>query len=69
MAEKTSQVAGKEKKNHWKNLKAEFKKIIWPDRKKVMKQTFAVIASAACLGLLISILDTVIMFGLGFIIK
>lgn len=67
MAENTNEVV-KEKKNHFKNLKAEFRKIIWPDRKKAMRQTLAVIATAVCLGILIGILDTVIKFGLGFIL-
>ena len=58
----------KEKKHHIKNLKAEFKKIIWPDKKKAGKQTFAVILSGVFLGVLIAILDTVIKFGLGFIL-
>ena len=68
MGENTSEAVSKEKKSRFKNLKAEFKKIIWPDRKKAVKQTFAVIGASVFLGLLIAILDTVIDFGLGFIL-
>ena len=67
-SEAVSKEASKEKKNRVKNLKAEFKKIIWPDRKKAVKQTFAVIGASVFLGLFIAILDTVINFGLGFIL-
>ncbi len=58
----------KEKVNHFKILKAEFKKVIWPDKKKVMRQTAAVVAASVFLGLLIAIVDTVVKFGLGFIL-
>ncbi len=52
----------------WKTLKAEFKKIIWPDRKTVGKQTVAVIVLSVCLGLIIGVLDTVIKYLVGFIV-
>ena len=68
MGENTSEAVSKEKKSRFKNLKAEFKKIIWPDRKKAVKQTFAVIGASVFLGLFIAILDTVSDFGLGFIL-
>ena len=69
MAENTKEVAEKkEKVSHFKNLKAEFKKIIWPDKKKAMKRTAAVIVVSVCLGVLVAVLDTVIKFGLGFIL-
>ncbi len=68
MRENTSEAVSKGKKSRFKNLKAEFKKVIWPDRKKAVKQTFAVIGASVFLGLFIAILDTVIDFGLGFIL-
>lgn len=49
-------------------LKAEFKKVIWPDQKTVVRETTAVVVSGVCLGVLLAILDTVIKFGLGFIL-
>ncbi len=49
-------------------LKAEFKKIIWPDRKQVTRETTAVVAFGVGLGVLIAILDAVIKFGLSFIL-
>lgn len=68
MADNTKEVAEKKKVNHWKNLKAEFKKIIWPDKKKALKQSTAVVVVAVCLGVLIAVIDTVVKFGLGFIL-
>lgn len=63
---------GKEKapkKNWWKGLKSEFKKIIWPDRPAVAKKTTAVIVISIILGCIIKVLDMAIQFGLSFIIK
>lgn len=56
------------KKSFWKGLKAEYKKIIWPDKDTIIKQTYAVVAASAALGLLIAALDTVIVYGLHFVL-
>ncbi len=53
MAEKTE----KNQKSWFDGLKAEFKKIIWPDRKSLVKQTGAVVAVSIVLGMIIAILD------------
>ena len=50
-----------------KGLKAEYKRIIWPDKETVTKQTGAVIAVSVALGLIIAALDTAIVFGLHFV--
>ncbi|MFQ8839603.1 MAG: preprotein translocase subunit SecE [Clostridium fessum] len=50
------------KKSFWKGLKAEYKRIIWPDKETVTKQTGAVIAVSVALGLIIAALDTAIVF-------
>ena len=56
------------KKSYWKGLQAEYKKIIWPDKETVAKQTGAVGAVAIALGLIIAALDTIIVTGLHFVI-
>jgi len=56
------------KKSFFKGLKAEFNKIIWPDRETVTKQTISVISVSIALGLIIAILDFVIKFGLNLIL-
>lgn len=57
------------KKSFFKGLKAEFKKIVWPDQEKVGKQTVAVLAVSVALGAMIGVLDFIIKWGLSFIIK
>ena len=57
-----------QKKSFWKGLEAEYKKIIWPDKETLLKQTAAVVAGAVALGLIIAALDTAIVFLLHYII-
>ena len=54
------------KKNWFKGLKAEFKKISWPDKKTLLKQTVAVITCSVLLGVIIWAVDEAINFGLKF---
>ncbi len=44
-------------------LKAEFDKIIWPDKKSLSKQTAAVVAVSIVLGFIIAVLDVFIKYG------
>ena len=46
--------AKKQKKNWFKGLKAEFSKIIWPDRQSLTKETVAVLAVSVLLGVIIA---------------
>lgn len=67
------ETAGKEKaapkkKSFFKGLKAEFNKIIWPNKEDVGKETVAVIVCSVILGLIIALLDLIIKFGLSFIL-
>ena len=66
MAETTEKKA---KKSWFKVLKAEFKKIIWPDKKTLAKQTAAVTVCSVVLGLIIAIVDAIIQYGIDFIVK
>ena len=56
------------KKSWFKGIKSEFKKIIWPDKESLVKQTAAVIVVTVMLGLIIAFLDWVLEFGIGFIL-
>ena len=58
----------KNKSSVVKALRAEFKKIIWPDKKTVGKQTVAVISVSVCLGLIIGVLDMLIKYLISFIV-
>lgn len=64
-----AKAGGKAPKKSWfKGLKAEFKKIIWPDKKSVAKQTTAVVIISVILGALIKLIDMIIQLGLDFIV-
>ena len=69
MAEEKKQEAPVRKTSFFKSVKAEFKKIIWPNKETVAKETGAVVFFGVALGVLIAIIDAVVMFGLGLIIK
>jgi len=52
------------KKSWFKGLKAEFKKIVWPDKETLAKQSVAVIGVTVILGVVIYLLDYVIQLGI-----
>ena len=56
------------KKNYWKGLKAEYKKIVWPNRETVTKQTIVVLVVSLLLGVLIGVQDMIFKFGINLII-
>ena len=66
MAETTEK---KPKKSWFKSLKGELKKIIWPDKKTLAKQTAAVTVCSVVVGLIIAIVDAIIQYGIDFIVR
>lgn len=56
------------KKDFIKGLKSEFKKIIWPDKETLTKESVAVVLTSIVLGVVIALLDLIIKFGLNIII-
>ena len=57
--------APKAQKTSWfKGMKAEFKKIVWPDQKSLTTQTIAVVSVSVALALIIKILDMLMTFGI-----
>lgn len=56
------------KRSWFQELKGEFKKITWLDRKSLARQSFAVILSSVVLGCMIAIVDWLIQIGLNFIV-
>ncbi len=69
-AEKAPKKTEKSQKKSWfKGLKAEFKKIMWPDRKTVGKQTVAVVLTSIALGIIIKILDIILSYGIDVLIS
>ena len=62
--------APKAQKTSWfKGLKGQFKTISWPTPETVGKQTGAVVIISVILGVLITVIDIVFRFGLGFLVK
>lgn len=56
------------KKDFIKGLKAEFNKIIWPDKETLTKQSIVVVVTTIALGIVIAVLDLIIKFGLNIVI-
>ncbi len=56
------------KTSWYKGMKAEFKKIIWPDRKSLTKQTIAVVSASVVLALIIKVLDILMTYGIDFLV-
>ena len=65
-------MSGKEKtqkKSWFKGLQAEFKKIIWPDKKTLAKQTTAVVVVSVVLGAVIAVIDAILRYGIDLLVK
>ncbi|MBR4718812.1 MAG: preprotein translocase subunit SecE [Lachnospiraceae bacterium] len=61
--------AAKKSGSWFKGLKAEYKKIIWPNRDEVTKQTIAVVLVSFVVGVIIALLDMGLQYGIDFIIN
>lgn len=51
-----------QKTSWFDGVKAEFKKIIWPDKKSLTKQTIAVVSTSVALALIIKLLDIIMTY-------
>ena len=56
------------KKSWFKGLKSEFKKISWPDKETLVKESAAVIVVTVLLGFVIALVDMAIEYGVNLII-
>ena len=52
-----------QKKSFFKGVKSEFKKIIWPTKENLTKETIQVVVVSVILGVLIAIIDVGVKFG------
>lgn len=58
------------KKTSWfKGMKAEFKRISWPTKDTLTKETAAVIFISVLLGVIITVIDLIIRTGIEFIVR
>lgn len=68
MAENTTTAVKTPKKSWFKGMKSEFKKIIWPDRETLTKESAAVIVISILIGLVIALVDAIVKYGMSFLI-
>lgn len=59
----------KKKSGFFRSLKSEFKKVVWPGKETIIKETTAVVIVTVILGVIIALLDFVIKTGLDKIIQ
>ncbi|MBR4059079.1 MAG: preprotein translocase subunit SecE [Lachnospiraceae bacterium] len=57
------------KPSFFKGVKAEFKKITWPDKTSLLKQTVAVISVSVVVGVVIAIMDFFIQYGVNILLS
>jgi len=55
-------------KNWYNGLQSEFKKISWPDRDTLTRETATVTVVAIVLGVIIATLDMILQYGINFLI-
>ena len=55
------------KPSFFDGVKTEFKKITWPDKQSLTRQTIAVVAVSLVLGVIITILDFIVQYGVNFL--
>ena len=58
-----------QKSSWFTGLKAEFKKIIWPTRERLAKETTAVVVASVILGLIIAVFDFIIQYGIDILVN
>lgn len=68
MAEATNKKKESRIKTWWTGVKAEFSRIIWPDKATIIRQTVVVVVITIIVGVLISLIDSVVQLGLDAII-
>jgi len=58
-----------DKPKFFKGVKSEFKKITWPGKSELVKETVAVVCVSAVLAALIAVFDFAIQYGVDFLVK
>lgn len=56
-----------QKPSFFKGVKAEMKKISWPDKQSLLKQSVAVVCISVVVGAIITVLDYIIQYGVNFL--
>ena len=59
-----------QKESFFDGVKAEFKKISWPERADLIKQSIAVLCTSVVVGIIIAIIDAAVKYGVNnFLVK
>lgn len=58
-----------QKKSWFKGLQAEFRKVIWPDKNALVRQTTAVVSVSVLLGVIITVIDAVMKYGIDLLVR
>ena len=66
---KKSKKTQEKKESFFEGVKKEFKKIIWPNRTRLIRESTAVVAVSVVLGAVIALLDAVIKYGVDYLIQ
>ena len=53
----------------FKGVKYEFKKIIWPDKKTLAKETVTVVTVSVALGAIIAVVDFILKYGIDLLVR
>ncbi|MDE6893718.1 MAG: preprotein translocase subunit SecE [Lachnospiraceae bacterium] len=61
--EKSAKPAKTAKPNFFKGVKVEFKKISWPEKDALLKQSVAVVCVSMAVGVIIAVLDFFMQYG------
>lgn len=65
----TNHVDATPSKSKFKTLKSEFKKIVWPDKQSLAKQSLAVVVISIILCIIIAVVDFVFQTGISALLK
>ena len=57
------------KPSFFDGVKTEFKKIIWPDKPTLIKQTTAVVIVSVIVGAIIAVIDRAVLYGVDMLVK
>lgn len=63
MGESNNKKDNTQKKSFFKGVKSEFKKVIWPTKETLVKETVAVVVTSVILGVIIAIVDIGVKYG------
>ena len=64
---KAAKLSKQTKPSFFKGVEAEFKKISWPDKDSLIKQSVAVVCISVVLGAVIAVLDFLMQYGVDFL--